>query len=164
MSIWGLFYAQQGWIGIGEKLVNGQIQVSGDQWPIMLYAKYQYNLDDPWEDLLRSSLLINVFEHIFTSPSSVNQEPKATRSCNARIHGMLAVTRASIAYMATQVHFALTSAQVFLRTDLTTDSKCFYNSILILLDDPEECDEVESLMNWWNQSAFPDDRMTFHWV
>jgi hypothetical protein len=43
------------------------------------------------------------FKHIFTSPSSVNKEVKATRSGNARIHGMTRVTRASLAYVATQV-------------------------------------------------------------
>jgi hypothetical protein len=42
------------------------------------------------------------YKHIFTSPSSVEKEPKATRSGNARIHGMTCVTRSSIAYVATQ--------------------------------------------------------------
>lgn len=43
------------------------------------------------------------YKHIFTSPSSVEKEPKATRSGNARIHGMTQVTPASIVYIATQV-------------------------------------------------------------
>jgi hypothetical protein len=43
------------------------------------------------------------FKHIFTSPSSVEKEVKATRSGNARIHGMTRVTTASLAYVATQV-------------------------------------------------------------
>ncbi|KIM50010.1 hypothetical protein SCLCIDRAFT_146481, partial [Scleroderma citrinum Foug A] len=61
------------------KLVNGQIQVAGDQWPIFLYANYTYDAEDPWNGLLRSGLLVSAFKHIFTSPSSVDQEPKATR-------------------------------------------------------------------------------------
>ncbi|OBZ68469.1 hypothetical protein A0H81_11672, partial [Grifola frondosa] len=89
---------------------------------------------------------------VFTSPSSVDQEPKATRSGNARIHGMHAMTKASIAYIATQVRFSLTSATVFSRTDLVTDSERFYNSIVDLLEDPEEKDEVDSLLTWWNRS------------
>ena len=76
------------------KLMNGQIQVMGDQWPVFLYANYTYNLEDPWNGLLWSGLLISVslhnsvvilfnhhdqaFKHIFMSPSSVDQEPKAT--------------------------------------------------------------------------------------
>jgi len=43
------------------------------------------------------------FKHIFTSSSSVDQELKATQSRNAHIHGMQRVTKASIAYVATQV-------------------------------------------------------------
>ena len=50
-----------------------------------------------------------------------------------------------------QAHFALTSTQVFSRTDLITDSEHFYNSILELLEDREERDEVEQLMTWWNR-------------
>jgi hypothetical protein len=43
------------------------------------------------------------YKHIFTSPSSVGKEPRATRLGNARIHDMTHVTRASIAYIVTQV-------------------------------------------------------------
>jgi hypothetical protein len=46
------------------------------------------------------------FKHVFTSPSSVDQdEPRATRAGNAYIHGMVTVTKASLAYIATQVRF-----------------------------------------------------------
>ncbi|KIM57124.1 hypothetical protein SCLCIDRAFT_54708, partial [Scleroderma citrinum Foug A] len=54
-----------------------------------------------------------------------------------------------------QAHFALTSTQVFSHADLITDSECFYNSILELLDDPEERGEVDQLMAWWNRQIFP---------
>ena len=47
--------------------------------------------------------LAQAYKHVFTSPSSVDKEPKATRSGNARIHGMTRVTLPSIAYIATQV-------------------------------------------------------------
>ena len=50
-----------------------------------------------------------------------------------------------------QACFSLTSAQVFSRTDHVTDSERFYNSILELLEDPEERDEVNQLMTWWNR-------------
>ena len=102
------------------KLRNSQLRVAGDLWPIFLYADYSYDTEDPWNGLLRSSLLVSVgsihsfcfasylnrtqaYKHVFTSPSSVDQEPKATRSGNARIHGMQVVTKALIAYVATQV-------------------------------------------------------------
>ena len=50
-----------------------------------------------------------------------------------------------------KVRFALTSAQIFSRTDLLTDSERFYNSILEVLDDPEEKDKVDQLLIWWNR-------------
>lgn len=82
---------------------------------------------------------------------------------------MTNVTKASLAYTATQVRlfplfcrmrtdamniqvrFALCSASVFSRTDNVTDSETFYNSILDLLEDVEEKEEVQNLLNWWNR-------------
>ncbi|KIK19799.1 hypothetical protein PISMIDRAFT_106958, partial [Pisolithus microcarpus 441] len=54
-----------------------------------------------------------------------------------------------------QARFTLTSTQVFSRTDLVTDSERFYISILKLLEDPDEVDEVDQLMGWWNRQIFP---------
>ena len=53
--------------------------------------------------------------------------------------------------MGGQVRFALSSAGVFSRTDGETDSETFYTSVLELLEDPEEQDEVRPLILWWNQ-------------
>ena len=105
---------------IKEKLQSGELAVPGDQWPVFLYHGYTYDPEDPWNGLFRSALIVFVslrrlsvlklvltmskaYKHIFTSPSSVEKEPKATRSGNARLHGMTKVTAASIAYVATQV-------------------------------------------------------------
>ena len=106
---------------VREQLKNGEIVVAGDQWPLLVYADYEYNAEEPWEGLFRSkllvwvhsliffaklnltSLLLKAYKHIFTSPSSVEKEAKATRSGNARIHGMTQVTPPSLAYVATQV-------------------------------------------------------------
>jgi hypothetical protein len=102
------------------------MHVRGDQWPVFLYADLAYDAEDPWNGLMRSQLLVSVrlrhltcscfyspqrtqgFKHVFTSPSSVEEEePRATKSGNARIHGMTRVTGASLAYVATQVVFIL---------------------------------------------------------
>ena len=40
---------------------------------------------------------LQAFKHIFTSPSSIEKEVKATRSGNARIHGILRATAAALA-------------------------------------------------------------------
>ncbi|KAG1777572.1 hypothetical protein EV702DRAFT_969467 [Suillus placidus] len=136
-----------------ENLQSGKMLVCGDQWPIFLYTNHVYDPEDAWCGLLRSRLLIYAYKHVqvFTSPSSVDREPKATCSGNARLHGMNVVTLASLAYIATQVRFALSSSSVFSRTDTSTDSETFYHSLLDLLEDPEECKEVDELLIWWNQ-------------
>ncbi|KJA13589.1 hypothetical protein HYPSUDRAFT_151445 [Hypholoma sublateritium FD-334 SS-4] len=141
---------------IKQKLRSGELSVSGDQWPIFLYTSYEYDDTNPWKGLLRSAILVKAFKHIFTSPSSVDIEAKATRSGNARIHGMTSMTCASVVYAATQARFALSSSSVFSRTDTSTDSERFYNSLLELLADPEEIDEVNTLLVWWNRQVFPN--------
>lgn len=75
-----LFYAPPVWIGvitsknmayciryylmapfrIKAKLQSGELAVAGDQWPIFLYHGYNYDSDDPWNGLFRSSILISV--------------------------------------------------------------------------------------------------------
>ncbi|KAG2152839.1 hypothetical protein DEU56DRAFT_727563 [Suillus clintonianus] len=146
-----------------ENLRSGEMSVCGDQWPVFLYANHTYDADDPWCGLLRNCLLVSVSRHTYsmlfltTSPSSVDKEPKATRSGNARLHGMNTVTLTSISYIATQVGFSmlLNSSSVFSRTDTTTDSETFYHSLLDLFEDPDECNEVDELLTWWNRQVFP---------
>ena len=43
-----------------DKLRSGELAVSGDQWPVFLYAGYTYDPEDPWNGLLRSNLLVCV--------------------------------------------------------------------------------------------------------
>jgi len=138
-----------------EKLRSGELAVPGDQWPIFLYHGYNYDPEDPWNGLFRSTILVSAYKHIFTSPSSVENEAKATRSGNARIHGMTQVTAASIAYVATQVRFALSSSPVFSRSDTVTDSEKFYSTVVDLFEDVEELAEVNELLTWWNRQIFP---------
>jgi hypothetical protein len=38
--------------------------------------------------------------------------------------------------------------------DTITDSNTFYNSVLSLLEDEEEKDEIRKLLLWWNQYVY----------
>ncbi|KAG0698881.1 hypothetical protein DFH29DRAFT_983712 [Suillus ampliporus] len=143
-----------------ENLHSGEISVCGDQWPVFLYANHIYDTEDPWCSLLRSRLLTCAYKHVFTSPSSVDKDPKATRSRNACLHGMNCVTTASNAYIATQVRFALSSSSVLSQTDTSTDSETFYHSLLDLFEDPDELKEFSELLIWWNCQVFPTSSAT----
>jgi hypothetical protein len=56
-----------------------------------------------------------------------------------------------ICFRWSEVRFALSSAAAFSRTDTTTDSERFFNTVLDLLEDEEERDEVNDLLTWWNR-------------
>jgi hypothetical protein len=45
---------------VRKKLANGDIAVSGDQWPLLLYQDQKYDPDEPWDGLFRCKLLVSV--------------------------------------------------------------------------------------------------------
>ncbi|KAF8225591.1 hypothetical protein L208DRAFT_1305560, partial [Tricholoma matsutake] len=140
---------------VKAQLMCFQREAQHDQWPILLYKEHKYDPEDPWDGLLRSAILVSAYKYIFTSPSSVEKEPKAMHSGNAHIHGMTQVTMASIAYIVTQVRFTLSSSTMFTRSDMIMDSEHFYNSILQFLEDADENNEADALLIWWNHQIFP---------
>ncbi|KAJ3514482.1 hypothetical protein NMY22_g14718 [Coprinellus aureogranulatus] len=136
-------------------LRNKEIIAGGTDWPVFLYENEKPDPEDMWRGLFRGRLLILGFKHVFISPSSAEDISRATRAGNARINGMTHVTPASIAYIATQVRFALSSSSTFCRTDKDGESELFYHSILEILEDPDEAEEVKALLAWWNRKVFP---------
>ncbi|RXW22181.1 hypothetical protein EST38_g3669 [Candolleomyces aberdarensis] len=148
-----LSWISQTWVR--RQLREKELQIPGNLWPMFVYENETYDDEEPWKGLFRGDLIVKGFKHIFTSPTSVDKDPKATRAGNAKIHGMTSVTPASIAYVATQVRFALSSAGAFCRTDTETDSESFYTSVLELFEDSEEQEEVQELLTWWNSKIFP---------
>ncbi|KJA13154.1 hypothetical protein HYPSUDRAFT_151877, partial [Hypholoma sublateritium FD-334 SS-4] len=136
------------WNNLEQKIKSGELKVSGEQWPIMVYASYTYNEDAPWKGLLQSSILLKVFRQIFTSRNG----PR-----NIGMHTSLtSVTPASIAYAAVQARFALLSSAVFSRSNTVTDSEIFYNCVIDRLEAPDNIREVDCLLAWWNRLIFPD--------
>ena len=45
---------------IRESLRDGQLLITGEQWPIFLYKDYLYDTNDPWKGLLRSQIIVSV--------------------------------------------------------------------------------------------------------
>jgi hypothetical protein len=52
---------------IKAKLRNGDMIVSGDHWPIFLYAGHVYDPEDPWKGLFKSQILVSVSHLSFSS-------------------------------------------------------------------------------------------------
>ena len=103
---------------------------------------------------------LQAFKHIFTSPSSVDAEPKATRSGNARIHGMTHVTRASLAYVATQVVFYLQNCGVTVMLTITA-VRFALRYLLHLFSLARTAKRIlkRSTLQFWNFSKNPRNRM-----
>ncbi|KAL6303257.1 hypothetical protein BKA93DRAFT_914146 [Sparassis latifolia] len=148
--------------------INGRL-IDGTDWPAFIYSG-TYNPDLPWVGMLRGPLLVRTFIHIFLSPSLANSDDedlhdenldagspnRSTRSGNADLNGMTAVTPHSIAYCACQLMFALCSATVF--NKFSKDHHCigFYRSVCAFFADPEFHEEVADLLRWWNRRVFPE--------
>ncbi|KAJ2920142.1 hypothetical protein MD484_g316, partial [Candolleomyces efflorescens] len=92
---------------VREQLRTGELIIPADCWPSFVYEE-KYNPANPWEGLWRGDLLVKAFKHIFISPSSVEESARSTRAGNAQIHGMTAVTKPSLAYIASIVSNPLT--------------------------------------------------------
>ncbi|KAF8835985.1 hypothetical protein BDN67DRAFT_877590, partial [Paxillus ammoniavirescens] len=102
--------------------------VTANSWPSLVYMKEKYDSENPSKGLFKNDLLVKTFKYIFTSPSStdtpddddddtVGQARKChkkvgerrTHSHVASLLGMKAVGPHTIAYMAVQLHFVLSS-------------------------------------------------------
>lgn len=60
----GLFDAFSFFPRIRKKLRTGELSVSGDQWPVFIYKGYQFDENDPWQGLLRSTILVKVCDFL----------------------------------------------------------------------------------------------------
>lgn len=45
---------------VRDKLASGTMAVAGDQWPIFVYEKREYDESEPWSGLFRGTILVTV--------------------------------------------------------------------------------------------------------
>ncbi|KAG2003612.1 hypothetical protein CC2G_004204 [Coprinopsis cinerea AmutBmut pab1-1] len=140
---------------IREQLRNRSIIIGGEELPSFLWEEGTYDRNNIWNGFFRNQLLVKAFKHVFTSPSSVDAVPKATRSGNARIHGMTSATVPSLAYIAVQVRFALSSETAFIRAEAGSESEKFYLALLDIFEDVHQQHKVVELLAWYNKQVFP---------
>ena len=92
------------------KVQRNTIQITAEDFPVCLYdeSKYDTTLADPQLGLLRSPLLLKVYRHIFTGPSSA-QKGKATGGKTSRglANHLDSPTPQTIAYAAIMVRLIM---------------------------------------------------------
>ncbi|KIK47177.1 hypothetical protein CY34DRAFT_9200 [Suillus luteus UH-Slu-Lm8-n1] len=146
--------------------------------PTYLYDKYTANEDDLEEGLLKSKILLQGYKAVFTSPSSakdvegdgdgadvIHNNRSAKRSSAgvkvkkhvAQIIKLRKVTPRSIAYIACQVRFALSSVTSWRSIDGDFDYVQFWRIIVDFFEKPPGRDarrRVDALLEWWTRKVF----------
>ncbi|KAM6494657.1 hypothetical protein JOM56_009280 [Amanita muscaria] len=145
-----------------------------------LYQSGTANIQDVEEGFLKSGLLVKVFKHIFTSPSSANASIEASenipvgtlagaratsntsntkRATRKDVSGCLhmeeKVTPRAIAYAAVQLVFALSDAPHWTAVHNGFDYRSFYYFIVDFFEasaDNSSKQRVKELLSWWNSS------------
>ncbi|KAG2739791.1 hypothetical protein P692DRAFT_20754895 [Suillus brevipes Sb2] len=150
--------------------------------PAFLYEKYTANLDNLEEGLFRGKILVQGYKAIFTSPSSaknvegdgdgadVIENNRRVRKAGwgikvkkhvAQIIKMEKVTPRSIAYVACQIRFALSSLTSWRTVDGDFDYIQFWRSIVDFFERPpgrEARRRVDRLLEWWTRKVFGRSR------
>ncbi|KAG2125119.1 hypothetical protein DEU56DRAFT_916722 [Suillus clintonianus] len=146
--------------------------------PTFLYEKYNANPDDLEEGLFKGKILVQGYKAVFTSPSSAkdidgdgdgadvvrnNARMKNTllgskvKKHVAQIIKLDKVTPRSIAYIACQVRFALSSVTSWRIVDGDFNYIQFWRIIVDFFESPpgrEAQRRVTKLLEWWTRKVF----------
>ncbi|KAG2111820.1 hypothetical protein BD769DRAFT_1674357 [Suillus cothurnatus] len=146
--------------------------------PAFLYDKYTANPNDLEEGLFKSRVLLQAYKAVFTSPSSakdiegdgdgidvIQNNRRANKSVFrvkvkkhvAQIIKMKKVTPRSIAYIACQVRFALSSVTSWRSIDGDFDYEQFWRTIVDFFERaPGRTAQrrIDVLLEWWTRKVF----------
>ncbi|KIK36933.1 hypothetical protein CY34DRAFT_48676, partial [Suillus luteus UH-Slu-Lm8-n1] len=147
-------------------------------WPTFLYEKYTADQNNLEKGLFKSALLVQAFKAIFTSPSSAKDvdgdgdganviennrrarkdiSGKKVKTHVAQIIKMHKVTPRSIAYVACQLRFALSSVTSWRPIDGDFDYLQFWCNIVDFFERaPGRLAQrnVKQLLTWWTRCVF----------
>ncbi|KAJ3519325.1 hypothetical protein NMY22_g13260 [Coprinellus aureogranulatus] len=153
------------WEDFGDKVIKGKIKITGDELPRVLWSKLNFDPDDIQHGLLYSPILVMFWKHIFLSPShALDKDPKpVSKTCQAGMHGMEAVTANSICYAAMILHYTLTDLISWKRREhfkpealWKNIASLFHGDIHKYEIDPMDVDTewTESVLSAWNNACF----------
>ncbi|KZV79957.1 hypothetical protein EXIGLDRAFT_756582 [Exidia glandulosa HHB12029] len=136
--------------------VDSQDAPKGSVWPRLLYRNEEMNPNNPWEGLLQHEDLVKAAKTVLIRPSSATSDGGAVsgKRGKAANHGIQQITVGFLCYIASTLRFTLTSYEEYNLSDKGLDVDGFFTSLYDLLIDPEEQEEVERLLQWWNRRIF----------
>ncbi|KAF9472387.1 hypothetical protein BDN70DRAFT_938233 [Pholiota conissans] len=135
-----------------NQIKAGKLPVTATLLPRFLFPdRSVYDPTDIAKDLLTGHVMLRAAKHIFQGPSSALEEPGAHRGKqgNAALSGITSMTPYTIAYVAMQVRFTLSSTGSWTAKDGAFSYAEFYWHIVGLLDDEDdpECTDIIYLYN-----------------
>ncbi|KIJ89513.1 hypothetical protein K443DRAFT_117882, partial [Laccaria amethystina LaAM-08-1] len=117
------------------RVQDGKIKIRTKHWPSFLYNEGEYDREERDKGLFKGYLLLRVYRHIFTSPSSaIGKVRKGTKPSKAQIYGMKRASGRTIAYACVQTRFLLNNLNSWSTVDGHFDLHTFYNNIVALFE------------------------------
>ncbi|KAM6492175.1 hypothetical protein JOM56_011899 [Amanita muscaria] len=143
------------------KVKCGEIQINAKDLPTYLYDE-----DIPFDEenfdigACRGHLIVRVYRHIFCGPKNAFALAKTGMRCKSKIYGQKGVTSRTIAYVAVQIYFTLSSADEWTQLIGKFDLQELFDAILGLFEEDEESGWTEETVKWWNNETEPDSEPT----
>ncbi|PPQ66264.1 hypothetical protein CVT24_007282 [Panaeolus cyanescens] len=119
-------------------------------------------------NLLRSNILVRIYRHIFTTPSSAlkNLNDTITKSVKgmAKKEKMQHVTPASIAYACVMLRHAATCATSWDQHDRSFNYQKYFSIVVALFDKSDEDADIEWIddtLKWWDVMIFGTESASY---
>jgi len=132
----------------------GTVAVTAQLLPRFLFPDdHVYDPNDISLNVLRGHIMIRVAKHLFQGPSVALEQPGAHRGKqgNASLCGLTSMTPHTIAYVAIQARFAMSSTGTWANIDGPFIYSDFYWRIVGLFEDEEE---AAALIKFYNYHVF----------
>ncbi|KAG1797399.1 uncharacterized protein HD556DRAFT_1233541 [Suillus plorans] len=130
-------------------------------WPTFLYEKYTADQDNLEEGLFKSTLLIQAFKSIFTSPSSTKEIDGEGDGANIIENNRCTKREFSGKKVKTHLRFALSSVTSWHSVDGDFDYVQFWHIIVDFFEKaPGQAAQrkVDRLLAWWTRKVFGTSR------
>jgi len=134
-----------------EGIRAGTLAVTAQLLPSFLFPDcHVYDSNDISLNVLRGHIMIRVAKHLFQGPSTALEQPGAHRGKqgNALLCGLTSMTPHTIAYVAIQARFAMSSTSTWANIDGPFSYSDFYWKIVGLFEDEEEAAAIIKFYNY----------------
>ncbi|KJA19626.1 hypothetical protein HYPSUDRAFT_204370 [Hypholoma sublateritium FD-334 SS-4] len=138
-------------------ITAGRLPITAIMLPRFLFPHdHVHDPADIAKDIFRGHVMLRAAKHILQGPTSALEGPGTHRGKqgNAAICSITTLTPHLIAYVATQVRFALSSTPSWVVKDGTFSYADFYRHIVELLDEDDE--ESSQIIKFYNHHVFGD--------